>query len=105
MEAVHPNYGTAKSKEEVFAEDNFINPLPRAVVRQNAPILLDGDWNFSLDPEDVGVRDSWHLSHNYQSKAHWPGSIEEHIAAAKGAQAETAWQDKVIAWYEREFPL
>ncbi|GEO08646.1 glycoside hydrolase family 2 protein [Segetibacter aerophilus] len=105
MEAVHPNYSTSKSKEEVFAEDNFVNPLPRAVVRQNAPILLDGEWKFSLDADDKGLVEAWHLGHDYQDKAHWPGSIEEHIAAAKGQQAVKAWQDKVVAWYEREFPL
>ncbi|MCW3115136.1 MAG: glycoside hydrolase, partial [Segetibacter sp.] len=81
MEAIHPNYSTSKSKEEVFAEDNFINPLPRAVVRPNAPVLLDGEWNFSLDNEDIGLLESWHLGHEYNDKAHWPGSIEEHIAA------------------------
>ena len=105
MEAIHPNYSTSKSKEEIFAEDNFINPLPRAVVRQNTPVLLDGEWNFSLDNEDKGLLEAWHVGHNYQDKAHWPGSIEEHIAAAKGQQTTNAWQDKVVAWYEREFPL
>jgi hypothetical protein len=105
MEAVHPNYSTSKSKEEILAEDTFINPLPRAVVRQNAPVLLDGEWNFSLDNEDKGLSEEWQRGHNYQDKAHWPGSIEEHIAAAKGQQAVEAWQDKVVAWYEREFPL
>jgi hypothetical protein len=28
---VHPNYGLSKSKDENFADDNFISPLPRAV--------------------------------------------------------------------------
>jgi beta-galactosidase/beta-glucuronidase len=105
MEAIHPNYSTSKSKEEVFAEDNFINPLPRAVVRQNAPILLDGEWSFSIDNDDVGLLEAWHLGHNYSAKASWPGSIEDHIAAAKGQRPTKTWQDKVVAWYEREFPL
>lgn len=105
METLHPNYSTSKSKEEVFAEDNFINPLPRAVVRQNSPILLDGEWHFSLDPEDAGLQEGWHLGHYYQDTAHWPGSIEDHIAAAKGQQAGKTWHDKVVAWYECSFPL
>lgn len=105
MEAIHPNYSTSKSKEEIFAEDNFINPLPRAVVRPNTPVLLDGEWSFSLDNEDRGLLEAWHLGHNYQDKANWPGSIEEHIAVAKGQQSPKAWHDKVVAWYEREFPL
>jgi len=105
METLHPNYSTSKSIEEVYAEDNFINPLPRAVVRANAPVLLDGEWRFSLDPDDSGLLNCWHLGHAFPHTAHWPGSIEEHIAAAKGSQAGKSWNDKVVAWYEREFPL
>ncbi len=104
MESTHPNYSTAKSKEEINADDNFINPLPRAVLRPNTPILLDGEWRFSLDREDKGLQEEWYLKHNYEHTAQWPGSIEEHIAAAKG-QPEIAWKDKIVAWYERDFPL
>ncbi len=105
MQAAHPNYSTSKSKEETDAEDTFINPLPRAVLRSNTPILLDGEWNFSIDTEDKGLQEEWYLKHNYKHTAQWPGSIEEHIAAANGEPAEIAWKDKVVAWYEREFPL
>ncbi len=105
MQSAHPNYSTAKSKEEINAEDNFINPLPRAVLRPNTPILLDGEWRFSLDREDKGLQEEWYEKHNYEHTAQWPGSIEEHIAAAKGDPAEIAWKDKVVAWYERAFPL
>ena len=104
MEVRHPNYTTSKTKEEIFAVENFVNPLPRTVIRANTPVLLDGEWNFSLDAEDVGLQDSWHLGHTYVDKANWPGSIEDHIAKAKG-QAATSWQDKIVAWYERDFPL
>ncbi|HEX8334020.1 MAG TPA: glycoside hydrolase family 2, partial [Segetibacter sp.] len=105
MEATHPNYSTSKSKEEIFAEDNFINMLPRAVIRPNTPVLLDGEWRFSLDTEDKGLQEAWYLRHEYMDIAHWPGSIEQHIIAAKGQQPGNAWQDKVVAWYERDFPL
>ncbi len=105
MEVTNANYSTSKSKEEAYAEDIFINPLPRAVIRQNTPILLDGDWHFSLDPDDIGLSQNWYLGYNYKDIAHWPGSIEEHIATAKGQQTGNSWQDKVVAWYEREFPL
>ncbi|MEJ7829672.1 MAG: glycoside hydrolase family 2 TIM barrel-domain containing protein [Segetibacter sp.] len=105
MQATHPNYSTSKSKEEINAEDTFINPLPRAVLRSNTPILLDGEWRFSIDREDKGLQEEWYLKHNYHHTAQWPGSIEEHIAAAKGEPSEIAWKDKVVAWYEREFPL
>jgi hypothetical protein len=105
MEAIHPNYSTSKSKEESSAEDNFINLLPRAVIRPNAPVLLDGEWKFSIDSEDVGLKEKWFEGHDYISIAQWPGSIEQHIIAAKGEQSGNAWHDKVVAWYEREFPL
>lgn len=105
METTHPNYSTAKSKEEAFADDDqVINPLPRAVLRPNSYILLDGEWRFALDPEDQGLQEGWHLSHKYEHAAHWPGSIEQHMLKAK-LLSEAGWRDKVVAWYEREFPL
>lgn len=106
METTHPNYGLTKSREEeVSAEEQFINPLPRAVLRPNQFILLDGEWRFSLDMDDLGLAQQWYIGHHYEYTAHWPGSIEEHMVEAKGLQSDNTWQDKVIGWYEREFPL
>ena len=101
----HPNYSTSKSKEEVFAEDNFINPLPRAVIRTNSPVLLDGEWRFGIDAEDTGLQQNWFAGHKYEDIAQWPGTIEEHMAAAKGQEQPATWHDKIVAWYERDFPL
>lgn len=102
----HTNYSTFNSREESLLTDkDFINPLPRAVLRNNTPILLDGEWWFALDVTDVGMNESWYLGHQYQDVADWPGSIEHHIANAKGIKEENAWQEKVIVWYERDFPL
>lgn len=101
----HPNYGLTNIKEEKFADDVLINPLPRAVIRPNTYMLLDGEWRFALDMLDHGLVENWHLHHNYEEVAHWPGSIEEHMAAAKGHEGLKRWQDKVVAWYERDFPL
>lgn len=101
---MHPNYGLSKSREEESDTDQFINPLPRAVVRPNLHVLLDGEWCFELDPQDRGMAESWHVRHDYPHTAHWPGTIEEHMAEAKDL-TERSWRDKVIAWYEREFPL
>ncbi|MEJ7587969.1 MAG: sugar-binding domain-containing protein [Ferruginibacter sp.] len=106
MEISHPNYGLTNSKEEAFTSEGYLNPLPRAVLRPNSYVLLDGEWNFALDVEDMGLTQAWYIKHNYQDTAHWPGSIEEHMAAAKNIQPERKiWHDKVVAWYEREFPL
>jgi beta-galactosidase/beta-glucuronidase len=104
--ANHTNYGFSKSKEEdAFSEDTFTNPLPRAVIRPNTAVLLDGEWRFAIDTDDRGIRDGWHLGHYYEDKADWPGTIEKHIAEAKGSQPGTTWHDKIVVWYERDFPL
>ncbi|WP_159471534.1 glycoside hydrolase family 2 protein [Dyadobacter sp. 3J3] len=97
----HINYGLSKSREERF--DDLANALPRAVIRPNDYMLLDGEWKFSLDNLDRGLADSWFVSHRYDQTAHWPGSVEEHIASA--LKSEKPWQDKVVVWYEREFDL
>ncbi|GAB3222735.1 glycoside hydrolase family 2 [Hymenobacter seoulensis] len=72
-------------------------------MRANNYLLLDGEWKFKLDSDDVGLRDGWHLAHNYERTASWPGSVEEHLA--KDAPLAPGWKDKVVAWYEREFIL
>lgn len=103
MHPLHPNYGTSKSKEAILEqEEEEQNPLPRAVLRPNSHLLLDGEWRFSLDMQDIGLQQCWHLGHQYPYTAQWPGSIEEHMSAAKGQHYE-GWKDKVVAWYEREF--
>ena len=105
MEIIHPNYGLTISKEENGTEDIMNNPLPRAVLRPNSYELLDGKWRFAIDPNDTGIQQSWFLGHDYEDTAHWPGSIEEHMAAAKGNILKTEWSDTVVAWYERDFLL
>lgn len=104
MVTTHPNYGLTKSRDEAAAEDSPVNPLPRAVLRPNSYVLLDGEWKFDLDTEDAGLADNWYLKHEYKNVASWPGSIEQHMAAAKG-ETHNTWQDKIVAWYEREFQL
>jgi len=106
MDSTHSNYGLSVSQEEQHnAAEELSNPLPRAVLRFSNQHLLDGEWHFSLDTEDVGLRDGWHLGHDYQYTAQWPGSVENHLAQARGQQGPTPWQDKIVAWYEREFTL
>lgn len=87
-----------------------INPLPRAVLRPNTYLLLDGDWQFEWDLADEGLAQNWQQGHQYSHMAHWPGSVEEHIAQAHigedvPGQTPAGWQDKVVVWYEREFHL
>jgi len=96
-----PNYGlSAPPSTDSTAEAD--NSLPRAVLRSGTHFLLDGTWRFALDPDDAGLIEEWNVGHDYRFTAQWPGSIEEHIVSAHAA---VGWQDKVVAWYEREFPL
>ncbi len=104
MEALHPNYGLAKSKEEITDPDDAGNPLPRAVFRPNSYKLLDGEWKFSIDNDDKGLLESWQLGHRYAHIALWPGSIEQHMQQTKEGDNQP-WRDKVVAWYERDFAL
>ena len=98
------NFGLSASKEEIMNDENFINPIPRAVIRPHDAMLLDGEWRFAIDTEDKGLRERWYIGHNYESVANWPGTIEDHITRAKGMVSGTTWQDKVIVWYERDVP-
>lgn len=97
------NFSLAKAKEE--REEEVANPLPRAVRRRNAFTLLDGEWKFEIDYNDVGLKENWSQAHNYRNTALWPGSVEAHMAAAKDNQDSVARPENVIAWYEREFDL
>lgn len=100
---LHPNYSLTKFSEDYYSEDGNLHPLPRAVIRQNNFILLDGEWDFEHDTDNRGLSESWFASHKYTQKADWPGSVEAHLA--KIYPPGKLWHDKVIVWYEREFPL
>ncbi len=84
MESIqYTNYSTSISKEERSLDDASFNLLPRSVIRYHKPLLLDGEWRFELDAEDMGMNEKWYVHHDYKSTAHWPGSIEAHIAKQK----------------------
>lgn len=104
MRSDHVNYGSSKAKEESFDEQIIINPIPRAIIRPNTLVLLDGEWQFGIDSDDIGIDQHWYLNHEYDSVASWPGTIETHIKQARLNEGKS-WQDKVVVWYEREFPL
>lgn len=100
------DFGFVRDKEDVRAVAEHLNPLPRSITRPSEYELLNGEWRFDLDLEDRGLAEKWYLGHDYRRTASWPGSIEAHMAEAKDAQQHTpAWQDTVVAWYEREFTV
>jgi hypothetical protein len=97
------NYGLS-APPEIDSTAEIDNSLPRAVLRQGTHFLLDGTWRFAIDRDDSGLIEEWEQGYDYRHTAQWPGSIEEHMAAAHTG-GSTAWQDKIVAWYEREFTL
>lgn len=100
------DFGFVRDKEDARTVAEHLNPLPRSITRPSAYELLNGEWRFDLDLADRGLAEKWYLGHNYIRTASWPGSIEAHMAEAKDAQQHTpAWQDTVVAWYEREFSV
>ena len=106
MEQTPSELSLAPDNDEAVPGLGGSNLLPRSVQRPNFYQLLDGEWRFDIDLKDCGLRECWCMGHEYAQTAHWPGSIEDHLAEAKQAQQHTpAWQDKVVVWYEREFTL
>ncbi|MDJ0367252.1 glycoside hydrolase family 2 TIM barrel-domain containing protein [Hymenobacter sp. H14-R3] len=99
----HANYGLSAAPETHLADESD-NSLPRAVLRPGHHFLLDGTWRFAIDLADSGLTEEWAEGYDFQHTAQWPGSIEEHMAQAHTG-GTTAWRDKIVAWYEREFTL
>lgn len=100
-ETNHPNYNSTKCREGGSQLEERGNALPRAVMRSNEFILLDGEWNFAIDYDDKGLAENWYIKHQYQNVANWPGSVESEMLKRKLPQQ--FWQDNVVVWYEREF--
>jgi beta-galactosidase/beta-glucuronidase len=103
MSTQQTNYGFSNSREENILIEDSAAALPRAVFRPNGHELLDGEWKFALDIEDKGLTENWHLKHEYQQVAEWPGTVEVHMAKAKLELPDGMYPEKIIAWYEREF--
>ncbi|MFN2452829.1 MAG: glycoside hydrolase family 2 protein [Pyrinomonadaceae bacterium] len=100
------DFGFTRDKNDAQLVRDQLNPLPRSVNRLNVYELLNGEWRFGVDLDDRGLTERWYLGHEYQHTATWPGSIEAHMMEARDAQQQTpAWQDSVVAWYEREFTV
>ena len=100
------DFGFTQDRENAQAVHEYLNPLPRAIIRPSDVELLDGEWHFALDLENQGLVEKWYLGHRYRETAVWPGSIEDHMVEARDAQRHTPpWQDAVVAWYEREFSV
>ena len=97
-------FGLTRDREAARAMLDYLNPLPRSVVRGDAYVLLDGEWRFDIALEDRGLHEMWYAGRAYSRTALWPGSIEDHLLVAQTNQQRTRpWLDSVVAWYERDF--
>ena len=105
MDEPHINLASTEIKEGTLDHITAANVLPRTVLRANAFLLLDGEWKFAMDVDDEGLRKGWHLHDHYKHTAIWPGSVEAHLAQAKGEKHAATWHDSIVVWYERTFDL
>jgi beta-galactosidase/beta-glucuronidase len=102
MKNADTDYQFDQKDANAILED--INPLPRSVVRQTPFVLLDGEWRFALDLEDRGLLENWHVEHEYEQTASFPGSIESQLEKIRDRHNIDASQhEALVAWYEREF--
>lgn len=105
MDQPQLNLASTEIKEGTLDDVKDANLLPRTVLRSNAYVLLDGEWKFAMDPNDEGLDKRWYVGHDYAHTARWPGSVEAHMAHAKGEKQAATWHDSVVVWYERMFEL
>ncbi|MCF2446698.1 glycoside hydrolase family 2 [Dyadobacter sp. CY345] len=99
----HTNYGSSESKEASLDAGIIHEDIPRAVLRPNEYVLLDGEWKFEIDSDDRGIVESWYTQHDFTQTADWPGSVEQHLA--KTQDDGSSWKDQIVVWYERDFEL
>ena len=91
MDDLNPvNYSLSASHLDGLPAVESANPLPRAVLRPNSYQLLDGQWRFAHDAQNAGLNDQWAQGHAYEHTAQWPGSVEAHLAQARGQHDSTA---------------
>ncbi len=101
---VRHEFTFTRDRQVVQVVQRYLNPLPRSIVRPREYVLLDGVWDFDLDLNDRGLEEKWYLGHAYTDVAHWPESIEGHMIGADHVHdLADDWQDRIVAWYEREF--
>nr|MDQ3042872.1 hypothetical protein [Acidobacteriota bacterium] len=98
----HDNFNqTFDQHDSVNVIADKVNPLPRSILRREDFVLLDGDWRFTLDVEDEGLKKKWFVKHNYTVTANFPGSIESYFAAVQDVKEDSdlyATSEDVIAW-------
>lgn len=67
----------------------------------NSPswLSLEGEWNFALDPDDIGVKEQWQQKELFD-KVQLPGSLQEQ-GKGEDVSIHTHWTGAVVdkSWY------
>lgn len=66
----------------------------------NTSLSLDGDWNFALDPEDVGIVQEWQKT-ELKDRLRLPGSLQEQ-GKGEDVGIGTKWTGQIVdsSWYK-----
>ncbi|MDR3194190.1 MAG: beta-galactosidase [Tannerella sp.] len=62
-------------------------------------VSLAGEWQFRIDPDDVGVRDKWYKQ-SFEDRIQLPGSLQEQ-GYGYDVDLQTVWTGQIVdsAWY------
>ncbi len=75
-------------------------PHPRPDFERKQWLNLNGRWEFQFDPEDVGLKESWHLAERpYAQTIRVPFGWESKLSGIERKDYTG------VAWYRREFTL
>ena len=90
-----------------------VNPIFRSTLR--AWLCLDGEWDFALDPDEVGEREKWSTGEKpFSMKIHVPAAWESQGIGQPGPSQPTTPEHVAIplrheyvgsAWYRKTFRL
>jgi hypothetical protein len=80
-----------------------------ANAQNTAPMSISGQWNFSLDPKDIGEKEAWQ-NKNLQDKINLPGTTDEANYGEKTVGSDYGILTRAhkylgAAWYQREITI
>ncbi len=97
----------AKQKEAPKALPMDLNPdavplsdvHPRPDLKRDSWLCLNGQWDFDFDREDVGLKERWHLEHDWPKEIMVPYVHQSRLSAIQDARHYRR------VWYHRTFKV
>ncbi len=77
----------------------FRQEYPRPQFERNNWCNLNGTWDFSFDDDNIGHKEKWYKSHNYDLKIEVPFCFQSELSGIN----DSSFHDRV--WYHREFQI